>query len=161
MSDIDPAYMEWPDLRKMLWDRLKTDDEDVSDHDLVATRAELLALLSWADKFNRDAQPRRDEEQRTYDIIKRAADLIKPPAVTPMAVRNLGMAIVEEQDRWFLRHNKNNTSSKMDEVCCYDDDDEPEVMGQYPRGDGEMYLYDMRNDAVAKVAMSIMSGETK
>jgi hypothetical protein len=71
-----PAYMEWPVLRRMLWDRLKDDERE--DGDLVATGAELLAVLSWADNFDREAQPRRDEEQKTYDIIKRGAELIEP-----------------------------------------------------------------------------------
>ena len=72
----DPAYMKWEDLREMLWDRFRDDDRE--DDALAVTRAEACALLAWADMFNRDAQPRRDEEERTYRIISEAAALFKP-----------------------------------------------------------------------------------
>ena len=74
---VNPAYMKWHDLRDMLWKRLRVEDEQ-EDDDLVASRAEIVAVLSWAQNFDRAAQPRRDEEQATYDIIRRGAELIGP-----------------------------------------------------------------------------------
>lgn len=70
--EADPAYMEWIPLRDMLWNRFRDDERE--DDELCVTRAEACALLSWAQLFDREAQPRRDEEQRTYDIIRRAAE---------------------------------------------------------------------------------------
>ena len=71
----DPAYMEFDELRELLHRRIM--DGDYEDDDLVATRAETCALLAWALQFNQAAGPRREEEQRAFDIIKRAAALLE------------------------------------------------------------------------------------
>lgn len=68
----DPARMSWIDLRNALWERFKDDDRE--DDDLCVSRAEALSILGWADLFDRNAQPRRDEEERSFAIIRNAAE---------------------------------------------------------------------------------------
>lgn len=68
----DPARMPWIDLRDALWARFKDDDRE--DEDLCVSRGEALAILGWAGLFDRDAQPRRDEEERSFAIIRNAAE---------------------------------------------------------------------------------------
>lgn len=72
---LEPAYMKWEDLRDMLFARLKDDENE--DDDLVATRAEVCALLGWAHHFERLSLPRTEEEERIFAFIKRGAELLR------------------------------------------------------------------------------------
>ena len=82
-KSADPAYMKWPALQKMLWDRIKANN-DVSEKgdgtDFIFTDGEVGTLLGWAQTFDRAAQPRRDEEQKTYDLLRSAAALLDDKA---------------------------------------------------------------------------------
>lgn len=68
----DPHHMPWVALRDALWERFK--DDEWEDEDLCVSRAEACALLSWASSFDLQAQPRRDEEEEQYAIIREAAE---------------------------------------------------------------------------------------
>jgi hypothetical protein len=71
----DPAYMDWPTLNASF--NARFEDDEIQDDDLFATRSETAAILSWVRHFERKSLPRSEEEQKTYDLIKRAADLLK------------------------------------------------------------------------------------
>ena len=72
----NPGHMEWPTLREALWGRFKDDERE--DDDLCVSRAEACALLAWANNFDRAAQPRRDEEERQFAIIREASAAMQP-----------------------------------------------------------------------------------
>lgn len=72
----DPLRMPWEDLRDALWERFKDDERD--DDELCVSRAEACSLLGWASHFDREAQPRRDDEEKSFAIIQKAAELLRP-----------------------------------------------------------------------------------
>jgi len=72
-----PHAMTYEELNALLHNRIM--DIDYDDDDLVATREETCALLSWAQHYHRASQPRSAEEQRAYDIIRSAAALLEKP----------------------------------------------------------------------------------
>ncbi len=72
----DPARMTWADLHGAIHGRFEDDERE--DGDLFLSRAEADALLGWARHFDREAQPRRDEEEKTFSIIRRASEAMEP-----------------------------------------------------------------------------------
>lgn len=70
------------------------------------------------------------------------------------AIDRVSMAIREEDDRWFSRRN---VLLGLDEICrLVDDEREIEVVETAPRGDGDMVMWRLRPNAVARAAIAAM-----